>query len=140
MKIFVFLYFIFSNLSFAHGQSLSGKWEGWYLSSKDTVIMKINFILNDDDSTYAVYDFTKYGDYKSVCRMHYQFLGKDSIYLEETGIVRATEPSSDFTLQNMTLKISKDFKSMEGKWKDNSAKKWEGRVYFVKDGTGDADK
>jgi hypothetical protein len=119
----------------SYSQDLTGIWDGWYLSpknKKDTVIMKLDFRLNQD-STYDVYSFTKEGDVKSVCKMSYKFLNKNSIYLEEVQLVRTNKRDVNFKLQNMKLEIEKDFKTMSGRWTTNIKELGlKGAIYFSK--------
>lgn len=94
--------------------------------------MKLNFSLKQD-STYDIYDFSKSGEFKAVCKMRYMLLSKNSIYLEETEVIRTNKPDRNITLQNMKLKIDKDFKTMSVRWSCNKKElRCDGAIYFFK--------
>lgn len=102
----------------AFSQSLSGEWEGWYTYKNNpniTVAIKLQFQLNKD-STYEVYSFTEYKKYKAACKMSYQILENNSIYLEETELVSANQKTNERLFQIMTLQLNNSFTSMKGDW------------------------
>ena len=135
MKYVIVLLLALTNVLETNSQSLAGVWEGWFLSPAnkiDTLFMKLDFRLKND-STYEVYNFTKEGDFKSVCKMSYKLLSKYSIYLEEVEVTRTNMSNRNINLQNMKLNIEKDFKTMAGRWFFNIKElRSKGEIYFRK--------
>lgn len=135
MKYLIALFLSLTTELVANSQSLTGIWEGWFLSAGrrgDTAIMKLEFRLKSD-SSYEVYSFTKDGDFKAVCKMSYKLLSKYSIYLEEVEMTRKNKPYYSSFFQKMQLDIEKDFKTMTGRWSFTvKLPKGNGKIYFRK--------
>lgn len=101
----------------------------------------LDFILNAD-SSYTVHTYTKLPDSRNkgmwvICKAYYQFLGKDSLYVEEIGRVIPDEKTLPACLQKMYLKIRERKKVLvlEGVWRSANAKDGcasGGSIYFSK--------
>lgn len=86
----------------------------------------LDFILNAD-SSYTVHSYTKLPDSKGkdqwlVCDVYYQFLGSDSLYLEEIHRLSPDDKTLPICLQKMYLKIKERKKVLvlEGVWRNAS--------------------
>lgn len=128
---------LFVSLSFnSNSQILKGDWQGLFVADNKEIPINLEFILNPD-STYTVYSFTKvynpHGkDYVITCRVTYELLPHDSIYLEEKETI---EPYFDKSncFQKMYLRI-KRLKSgiiLDGQWETSSPNCLpSGSIYF----------
>lgn len=85
------------------------------------------------DGSYEVYNFTKKNDFKSVCKMSYKTGRFNSIYLEEIEVIKINKPTNVIILQKMKLNLSKDNKSLSGKWSyADPVYKGGGKIFFRK--------
>jgi hypothetical protein len=114
-------------------QSLEGEWKGEFHSDYENSQTRIpggnvnalslrgwvnlKFILNED-SSYTVYSLYKGIDAVNVCEVLYKRINKDSIYLEETKIIKPESNTSRLTKKRMYLKIQQRKKSIVliGRW------------------------
>lgn len=89
----------------------------------------LQFILNPDNS-YGVYSYT-YSNRKKpiVCKVHYEKISADSIYLEE--FEDTTDPANK-SFQKIYLKIEQRAKItlLTGKWKYAGSSSWSGDIEF----------
>ena len=132
MRTLIILISIYSFSNFCYGQSLEGEWDGTFethfLKFSNVVNsspIKLYFKLNGDNS-YNVYSYSKGLDAKRhdttiVCKVYYESIGNDSIYLEETEVIKPKNAQS-VCLQKMRLKIIDKTKEilLDGAWTNNS--------------------
>jgi hypothetical protein len=106
-------------------QSLEGEWKGVFTFSNSASeisapyycwpmlgYVNLKFILNEDGS-YTVYSFYKGSDTMNVCEVLYKQINKDSIYLEETKIIKPEYKQVSRSFQKMYLEIQQRKKSVE---------------------------
>jgi hypothetical protein len=139
--ITTFILFIFlSFLSFS--QSLEGEWKGSFTTEWDIPIdiaspIKLYFKINKD-SSYAVYSYSKGHDVNGkdtivVCKVQYQRKSADSLYLEETQVLKPKN-ATQACFQKMYLKIRREKKLtiLEGTWKSEGDCNNSGNIKFIK--------
>ena len=128
MKLCLFITaFIFCALPICFGQSFEGVWKGKfqteaYLYGSNYAPINLYFQWNKD-SSYTVYSFCKgYDDVKDrdttiVCSVNYTFVGTDSVYLEETAVLKPKTATSS-CLQKMKFRIKETEKetTLTGTW------------------------
>jgi hypothetical protein len=121
-----------------HSQQMTGLWKGTYEMGTAQYPIHLNFIRNAD-STYTVYSYswttkTDGSDTTCVCEAAYQFLGEDSLYLEEKYVVLPENPVQ-ICLQKMymRLKVKKNTLELKGAWKTTDSNcKDSGFISFYK--------
>ena len=142
MKIIIFLLAGLSVSLLSHSQTLTGDWEGKYcfgnhLNSKTAYPLSLNFALKTDN-TYFITSFSETGLYLdgsaeiSICSVSYRIVQPDSIYLEETVVLRSAIPTQT-GFQKMALKMHTRKKRIElsGNWWTSDGKeKGSGKIYF----------
>lgn len=130
-------------------QSLEGEWKGSYAYEKliyfsdfDIPVdkknpIKLYFKLNPD-SSYSIYSYSKGKDIAGkdtivVCKVLYRKTSSDSLYLEETAVLKPSnaEPAC---FQKMYLKIKREKKLtiLEGTWKSEGECNSSGKIKFTK--------
>ena len=142
---------IFSTFLFfqSFSQSLEGEWKGSYAYAKQTYFsdfdmpvdkkspIKLYFKLNTD-SSYSIYSYSKGKDIAGkdtivVCKVLYKKTSSDSLYLEETAVLKPSnaEPAC---FQKMYLKIKREKKLtiLEGTWKSEGECNSSGKIKFTK--------
>ena len=127
MKILIPVILFFSVPFKGSSQLLKGEWTGTIITY-DTAgnrlnyypTIKLKFILNDD--VYSVYSYsdgqdTNGNDTTVVCKVYYELIGKDSIYLEEVEVIQP-QNIKPLCMQKMFLKVLKKKKVtiLEGLW------------------------
>jgi hypothetical protein len=122
-------------------QTITGNWNGTFADGMMKFPILLEFILNAD-SSYTVHSYTKLPDNKGeemwvICDMYYEFMGKDSLYLEETRRISPDEKTLPSCLQKMYLKIKerKKILVLDGEWRNVSPKEKcspGGSIYFSK--------
>jgi hypothetical protein len=142
--ISILVLFIFISCQ-CFSQSLEGEWKGSYDIDLDVPVsltrpIKLYFVLNKD-SSYKVYSYSKGKDLDRrdtiiVCKVLYNRISEDSLYLEEIEVLKPTNPGESCH-QKMYLKIKRKDKSLllEGTWQ--SVKKEcssSGQIRFTKKG------
>jgi len=107
-------------------QSLEGEWEGTYdidfgLPDMFATPTKLVFVL-DKDSSYKVYSYSKGKDINNrdtiiVCKVLYNRVSEDSLYLEETEVLKPAYAKQD-CLQKMKLRVKRRNRSIQltGTW------------------------
>jgi hypothetical protein len=136
--------FIFISLQ-SFSQTLEGEWRGSYdivsNSPYPSVDMPITlyFVLNKD-SSYTIFSYSwgrdKWGDDTIVvCQVLYKMTSANSIYLEETQVLRP-EKAKPACFQKMYLNIRREDKLsiLEGTWKSENKCNSSGKIKFIKKG------
>jgi hypothetical protein len=135
------IFFIFlSLLSFS--QSLEGEWKGSFSTELDIPIdidspIKLYFKLKKD-SSYSVYSYSKGHDHKGkdtvvVCKVLYQRTTADSVYLEETEVLKPANASpACFQKMHLTIRREKRSTILEGTWKSGNPCNNGGKIRFKK--------
>jgi hypothetical protein len=113
---------LLTHVTNVHSQKMKGLWKGSYESGTVKQPIYLNFLLNAD-STYTIYSYSWMvkadgSDTTCVCEVAYQFLGKDSLYLEEQYIILPQSPVQN-CLQKMYLRLTvrKNNLELKGTWK-----------------------
>jgi len=146
--ISTFIFFSFLWLT-SLSQSLEGEWKGSftygnesYFSDFDIPVaisnsISLYFKLNKD-SSYTIYSYSKGKDHKGkdtivVCKVLYQRNAADSLYLEETEVLRPVK-AEQACFQKMYLNIRRKNKStvLEGTWKSEGECNNSGKIKFTK--------
>jgi hypothetical protein len=120
ISVFLFICLISFN---CFSQSLEGEWKGSFtLSNPDATLpplpfimggyLNLKFILNED-SSYTVYSSYKGSDTIVVSEVSYERISKDSIYLQETKIIKPEFNQLAKCFQKMYLKINERKKSID---------------------------
>jgi hypothetical protein len=121
-------------------QTITGNWKGTFSDGMTKLPISLEFILNAD-SSYTVHSYSLGLDNLGkpivvVCDVYYEFIGKDSLYLEEMHRISPLdgEPSC---LQKMYLKIRQRKKMLvlDGIWRTASSDvrcSNGGSIYFSK--------
>jgi hypothetical protein len=142
MKTISFLFiFLFLSLP-CFSQSLEGEWKGSFSTELDIPIdipspIKLYFKLNKD-SSYTVYSYSKGHDQKGndtivVCKVLYQRTAADSLYLEETLVLKPENArSSCFQKMYLSIKREKAATILEGTWKTGNECNSNGKIKFIK--------
>ncbi len=121
-----------------HSQQLKGLWKGTYETGNAKLPIYLNFLLNAD-STYTIHSYSwtvkaDGSDTTCVCEALCQFLGKDSLYLEEQYIILPQSPVQS-CLQKMYLRLTvkKNTLELKGIWKTTDSNcKDSGNISFYK--------
>jgi hypothetical protein len=133
--------FIFISLQ-CFSQSLEGEWKGYFTRELDIPVditspIKLYFKLNKD-SSYTVFSYSKGHDADGndtivVCKVLYRKTSADSIYLEESQVLKPKK-APNACLQKMYLKIRREKKLtiLEGTWQTEKECKGTGKIKFIK--------
>jgi hypothetical protein len=119
ISVFLFTFLISLN---CFSQSLEGDWTGSYILSNPSPnlpplpfimqgIVYLKFILNDDGS-YTVYSSYR-ADTINIFEVLYKRISENSIYLQETKIIKPEYNKMQKCLQKMNLKIIQRKKSID---------------------------
>jgi hypothetical protein len=121
-SIYVFLLAFLISLN-CFSQSLEGDWQGSFtLTNPDATLPPLPFttggyvylkLILNGDSSYTAYTSYKGGDTMNVFEVSYKRISKDSIYLQETKIIKPTHDQMSKCLQKMYLKINQRKKSID---------------------------
>jgi hypothetical protein len=133
------LFCCIAGLGFA--QTITGNWKGNFTEGTMKYPISLEFILNAD-SSYTIHSYSKGFDNKGkeiwvICDVYYQFMGEDSLYLEEMHRISPDEKTLPSCLQKMYLKIRERKKVLvlEGVWRNASGKEGcnsGGEIYLSK--------
>jgi len=99
--------------------------------------IKLYFKLNKD-SSYNVYSYSKGHDHKGrdtivVCKVLYERKSADSIYLEETQVLKPKNaPSACFQKMYLKIRREKNLSILEGTWKTGKDCNSTGNIRFTK--------
>jgi hypothetical protein len=120
ISVFLFAFLISLN---SFSQSLAGDWQGYFtLSNPDATLPPIPFtvggyvylkLILNNDSSYTAYTSYKGGDTMNVFEVSYKRISKDSIYLQETKIIKPAHDQMSKCFQKMYLKINPRKKSID---------------------------
>lgn len=130
-------------------QSLEGEWKGSYAYDKLTYFSDFDIPVDkknpinlyfkfNADSSYSIYSYSKGKDIAGkdtivVCKVLYKKTSSDSLYLEETEVLKPSnaEPAC---FQKMYLKIKREKKLtiLEGTWKSEGECNSSGKIKFTK--------
>ncbi len=107
-------------------QTITGNWKGNFSEGVMKYPISLEFILNAD-SSYTIHSYSKGFDNKGkeiwvICDVYYQFMGEDSLYLEEMHRISPEDKTEPICLQKMYLKIRerKKLLVLEGVWRNAS--------------------
>lgn len=136
------LLFIFLSLR-CFSQSLEGEWKGSFTTDFDIIEfpnpIKLYFVLNKD-SSYTVYSYSLGQDDKRrdtiiVCKVLYNKISEDSLYLEEIQVLKPINKTQT-CFQKMYLKIKRKENSimLEGTWESEKECYSSGKIRFTKKG------
>lgn len=120
LSIITFILFQFHN---SYSQTLEGKWEGSFSNSYTyTEAPILLYFTLSKDSIYEIYSCSLIPDHPNhntnvICKVLYKLSGSDSLYLEETQVIKPTNIKPP-CFQKMFLKIFRTKKTtvLEGTW------------------------
>jgi hypothetical protein len=124
--VIILALFIFTSLS-CFSQQLEGEWKGSFTNNNSDTKYPIALYFNlTKDSTYNIFSYSKGADYPGqdilvVCQVSYKIISNDSIYLEETKILKPKKMKSA-NLQKMFFKIitNGELIKLQGTWQEVS--------------------
>ena len=125
----------------AFAQTITGNWKGNFTEGTMKYPISLEFILNAD-SSFTIHSYSKGFDNKGkeiwvICDVYYEFMGKDSLYLEEMHRISPEDKAEPICLQKMDLKIRERKKEwvLDGVWRNASRDEKcaaGGEIYFSK--------
>ena len=106
-----------SVITYNHIDSLLGEWRGKFLDQTTSNIIPIDIIFKRKKKRIMVYSYTHIKTEVVICEVDYKVIGKDSIYLKESAIVKGSK-IYNICFQTMNIQITPEENKliMIGEW------------------------